>query len=151
MATMKLILVQDVEDLGLAGEEINVAAGYGRNFLIPRKLAAVATTSALRQLAAQKEKIEAKRKEELEAAQALSEKLAALNVEIFTQASEDGHLFGSVSDRMIADAIAANGIKLDHQRVIIPEAIRTLGDFVVTLKLHQKVRMDLNVKVSRAV
>jgi ribosomal protein L9 len=52
---------------------------------------------------------------------------------------------------MIADAIAANGIKLDHQRVIIPEAIRTLGDFVVTLKLHQKVRMDLNVKVSRAV
>ena len=95
--------------------------------------------------------MEAKRKEELEAAQALSEKLAAINVEIFTQASEDGHLFGSVSDRMIADAIAANGIKLDHQRVIIPEAIRTLGDFVVTLKLHQKVRMDLNVKVSRAV
>ena len=75
MATMKLILLQDVEDLGLAGEEINVAAGYGRNFLIPRKLAAVATTSALRQLAAQKEKIEAKRKEELEAAQALSESL----------------------------------------------------------------------------
>ena len=151
MASMKLILLQDVEDLGLAGEEIHVAAGYGRNYLIPRKLAAVATTSALRQLAAQKEKIEAKRKEELEAAQALSEKLAALDIQIFTQASEDGHLFGSVTDRMIADAIAANGITLNHQRIHIHEAIRTLGDFTVTVKLHQKVQMDLGVKVLRAV
>ena len=148
---VKLILLQDIESLGLAGSEVTVAPGYARNYLIPRGLAAKATPGILRVLAANKEKIEAKRQEELEAAQALSEKLAALNVEIFTQASEDGHLFGSVSDRMIADAIAANGIKLDHQRVIIPEAIRTLGDFVVTLKLHQKVRMDLNVKVSRAV
>lgn len=151
MASMKLILLQDVEDLGLAGEEIHVAAGYGRNFLIPRKLAAVATTSALRQLAAQKEKIEAKRKEEFEAAQALSEKLAALDIQIFTQASEDGHLFGSVTDRMIADAIAANGITLNHQRVHIHEAIRTLGEFTVTVKLHQKVQMDLSVKVLRSV
>ncbi|MBR3708302.1 MAG: 50S ribosomal protein L9, partial [Lentisphaeria bacterium] len=65
---MKLILLQDVEDLGLAGEEVSVAPGYARNYLIPKGMASVATTAALRQLAARKEKIEAKRKADMEAA-----------------------------------------------------------------------------------
>ena len=149
MATMKLILLQDVEDLGLAGEEINVAAGYGRNYLIPRKLAAVATTSALRQLAAQKEKIEAKRQEELEAAQALSEKLAALNVEIFTQASEDGHLFGSVTERLIAESFAAQGIVFEHQRVRLEAPIRATGEYTVPIKLHQMVIANGKISIVR--
>ena len=101
MAHVKLILLQDVEDLGLAGEEVHVAAGYARNYLIPRGFATVASTGVLRQLEARKEKIEAKRKADLEAAQALSAKIATLDITIPMPASEDGHLSGSVSERTL--------------------------------------------------
>ncbi len=147
---MKLILLQDVEDLGLAGEEIHVASGYARNFLIPRNLAATATKAALRQLAAHKEKIEAKRKEELEAAQKLAEKIGAITAEIQMQASEDGHLFGSVTDRMIADAVKAQGIEVDHQRIHLDKPIRTLGEFSIVVKLHTSVAPTLKVNVVKA-
>ena len=96
MASTKLILLQDVEDLGLAGEEVSVAPGYARNFLIPQKLATVASTAALRQLAANKEKIEAKRAAERAAATEIANKIAALNLEIPMQAAADDQLFGSV-------------------------------------------------------
>ena len=124
MASMKLILLQDVEDLGLAGEEVHVAPGYARNYLIPRKLAAVATTAALRQLAARKEKIEEQRKAELEAAQNVAAKLQELAVELHLQASDDGHLFGSVTDRMIADAIASLGVTVPiRESIWIPRSV----------------------------
>lgn len=150
MASMKLILLQDVEDLGLAGEEVHVAPGYARNFLLPRKLASVATTAALRQLAAHKEKIEEQRKAELEAAQGIAAKLQALAVELHLQASDDGHLFGSVTDRMIADAIAALGVTVSHQRIHLDSQIRSCGEYVVAVKLHQKVIVDVKVNVVRA-
>lgn len=95
MASMNLILLQDVEDLGLAGESVHVAPGYGRNYLIPKGLAAPASAVALKQIEAQKEKIEAKRKADLEAAQALADKIAAMVIQIPMQASDDNHLFGS--------------------------------------------------------
>ena len=110
MAITKLILLKDVEDLGLAGEEVHVSPGYARNFLIPKKLAAPASASALKQIAARKEKIEAERQAALEAAQALAAKIAETAVTINMQASDDGHLFGSVTDRAIAEAFAAAGI-----------------------------------------
>ncbi len=150
MASMKLILLQDVEDLGYAGEEVSVAPGYARNYLIPRKLASVATTAALRQLAAHKEKIEAQRAAELEAAQTLAAKLQEFAVELHLQASDDGHLFGSVTDRMIADAIAAHGVTLSHQRIHLDSQIRSCGEYVVSVKLHQKITVDVKVNVVRA-
>ena len=81
-ATMNLILLQDVEDLGLAGDSVHVAPGFGRNYLIPRGLAAPASAVALRQLEAKKAEIEAKRKADLEAAQALAAKISEMTVEI---------------------------------------------------------------------
>ena len=150
MASMKLILLQDVEDLGLAGEEVHVAPGYARNYLIPRKLAAVATTAALRQLAAHKEKIEAQRNAELEAAETLAAKLKTLVIDLQLQASDDGHLFGSVTDRMVAEAIALKGITINHQRLHINEHIRSLGEYMVSVKLHSKVIVDVKLNVVRA-
>lgn len=150
MASMKLILLQDVEDLGLAGEEVHVAPGYARNFLLPRKLAAVATTAALRQLAAHKEKIEAQRQAEFEAALGVAAKLQELAVELHLQASDDGHLFGSVTDRMIADAIAALGVAVSHQRIHLDSQIRSCGEYIVPVKLHPKVVVDVKVNVVRA-
>jgi len=105
MSSKKLILLQDVEDLGLAGEEVHVAPGYARNFLIPRGLASEASVATLRRLAANKEKIEAQRKADLDAANALAEKINSTELVIPMQASDDNHLFGSVNERIICNAL----------------------------------------------
>ena len=147
MAHVKLILLQDVEDLGLAGEEVPVAAGYARNYLIPRGFATVASTGVLRQLEARKEKIEAKRKADLEAAQALSAKIATLDITIPMQASEDGHLFGSVSERTIYEKLASMDVKVNINKIRLDAPIRTIGEFKVDIKLHQNVTAVATIKV----
>ena len=147
---VKLILLQDVENLGLAGAEVTVAPGYARNYLIPRGYAAKATPGILRVLAANKEKIEAKRRDELVAAQAVAAKLMEANIEIAMQASEDNQLFGSVTARNIADALAKAGFQIAHTRVVIEETIKSVGEFTVQVKLHHDVIADLKVNVVRA-
>ncbi len=139
MANMKLILLQDVEHLGLAGEEVNVASGYARNFLIPRKLAAHATPGALRVLAANKEKIQAKRNDDLKIAQDLAAKISEVEISIPVQASDDNRLFGSVNNRVIAEKLAENGFKIEYQRIMLEEAIKELGKYEVPVKLHADV------------
>ena len=147
---MNLILLQDVEDLGLAGESVHVSPGFGRNYLIPRGLAAPASAVALRQIEARKEKIEAKRKADLEAAQALAAKIAGMTVEITMQASDDGHLFGSVTERLICEAYAAKGINIEYQRVRMDQHIRTTGEYDINIKLHQNVIVAGKVVIARA-
>ena len=147
---MNLILLQDVEDLGLAGESVHVAPGYGRNYLIPKGLAAPASAVALKQIAAQKEKIEAKRKADLEAAQALADKIAAMVIQIPMQASDDNHLFGSVTERMVAEIYAANGVKVEHQRIRMDKHIRSLGEYTINIKLHQEIIANGKIVIVRA-
>ena len=148
--SVKLILLQDVENLGLAGAEVTVAPGYARNYLIPRGFAAKATPGILRVLAANKEKIEAKRRDELVAAQAVAAKLMEANIEIAMQASEDNQLFGSVSTRNIADALAKAGFEIAHTRIVIESPIKSIGEFTVSVKLHHEVAAALKVNVVRA-
>ena len=150
MASMKLILLQDVEDLGLAGEEVHVAPGYARNFLIPRGLAGVASPAALRQLAAHKEKIEAKRKADTEAAQALAEKIQAAAITIPMQASDDNHLFGSVTERIIAETLAAQGIVVDVHKIHMDGQIRMLGEFTVVIRILRDISATAKINVVRA-
>ena len=147
MAHVKLILLQDVEDLGLAGEEVLVAAGYARHYLIPRGFATVASTGVLRQLEARKEKIEAQRKADLEAAQALAAKIASLDITIPMQASEDGHLFGSVSERTIFEKLASLDVKVNINKIRLDAPIRTIGEFKIEIKLHQQVAATATIKV----
>ena len=147
---VELILLQDVENLGLAGEKVSVAAGYARNYLIPRGLADKATPGVLRVLAANKEKIEAKRRDELVAAQATAAKLMEANIEIAMQASDDNQLFGSVTARNIADALTKVGFQIAHTRIVIEETIKSVGEFTVQVKLHHDVIADLKVNVVRA-
>jgi len=149
-ATMNLILLQDVEDLGLAGDSVHVSPGFGRNYLIPRGLAAPASAVALRQLEAHKEKIEAKRKADLEAAQTLAAKISEMSVEIMMQASDDGHLFGSVTERVVCEAYAAKGINIEYQRVRMDKHIRTLGEYDINIKLHQDVLATGKIVIVRA-
>lgn len=149
MANVKLILLQDVEHLGLAGEEISVAAGYARNYLVPRKLASHSTPGALRVLAANKEKIEAKRRADLSVARELAEKIAEVEISISVQASDDNRLFGSVTARTIADKLAENGFKIDYQRIQLEEPIKELGKYEVPVKLHGDVVANAKLWIVR--
>ena len=147
---VKLILLQDVDTLGLAGAEVTVAPGYARNYLIPRGFAAKATPGILRVLAANKEKIEAKRRDELMAAQALAAKLMETTLEIAMQASDDNQLFGSVTARNVADALAKAGFQIDHTRITLDGQIKMVGEFTVSVKLHHEVSAAVKVNVVRA-
>lgn len=147
---MNLILLQDVEDLGLAGESVHVSPGFGRNYLIPKGLAAPASTAALKQIEAQKEKIVTKRKADLEASQALAVKIADMVVEIPMQASDDNHLFGSVTERVVCEAYAAKGVTIEYHRIRMDKHIRTLGEYAINIKLHQDVIANGKIVIVRA-
>lgn len=149
MALVKLILLEDVENLGMAGDEINVAPGYARNFLLPRGLASKATPSILKVLAARKEKIEEHRRLEFENAKKLADSIAAVEITIAMQASDDNRLFGSVSGRNIAEQFAAKGIHIDHQRIKLEEPLKQLGKFEVDIKLHNDVTVKAKVWIVR--
>jgi large subunit ribosomal protein L9 len=149
MASVKIILLEDVENLGLAGEEVKVAAGYARNYLLPQGKATKVTKGALRQVEARREQIEAQRKTELDAAQALAKQLEEVEISIAMQASEDDTLFGSVTNRVIAEALAEKGIEIDSRRILLEDHIKTLGKFPVDVKLPRGVKSKLNVWVVR--
>ena len=150
MANVRLILLEDVENLGLAGAEVSVAPGYARNYLLPRGLAAKATAGTLRLLAARQEKIQQRRQEELAAAQALAAKLAEVELSIAAQACEDDQLFGSVGARTIAEKLAESGYEVEHQKIKLDEPIKQLGSYDVEIKLHHDVNATVKVWVVRA-
>ena len=149
MANVSLILLDDVENLGLAGDEVKVAPGYARNYLIPKKLAAKATPGILRLIESRKAQIAARRAAELENAKALAAKLAEAEISIAMQATEDDQLFGSVTSRMVADELAAQGFEVAHNRIVIDPPIKTLGSFEADVKLHSEVTAKLKIWVVR--
>ena len=149
MANVTLILLDDVEKLGLAGDEVHVAPGYARNYLLPRGLAAKATPGTLRLIESRKALIAQRRADELAKANELAAKLADVTVTVSMAATEDDQLFGSVSARMIADELAAQGFEVEHSRIKIEPAIKTLGDFEVAVKLHTEVIAAVKIWVVR--
>ena len=149
MAHVTLILLDDVEKLGLAGDEVHVAPGYARNYLLPRKLAAKATPGTLRLVESRKAMIAERRAKELAAAKELAEKLNSVELSIAMQATEDDQLFGSVTPRMIADELAARGINVEHSRVKLDPPLKTLGGYDVEIKLHAEVTGKIKVWIVR--
>lgn len=150
MASTKLILLEDVENLGLAGDEVSVAPGYARNYLLPKNLAAKASPGTLRQLAARKEKIEEQRKIEVEKSKVVAAAIEKAEITIQMQASEDDQLFGSVTDRVIAEKLIEMGIEVDHNQIKLETHIKELGMFDVPVKLHGNVTATAKVWVVRA-
>ena len=149
MAQISLILLDDVEKLGQAGDEVHVAPGYARNYLLPRGLAAKATPGTLRLVESRKALIAQKRAQELADAQALAAKLAETEITIPMQATEDDQLFGSVTARMIADELAKLDLAVEHSRIKIEPAIKSLGSFEVEIKLPAEVKASVKVWVVR--
>ena len=147
---IELILLEDVEDLGNAGEKVNVAPGYARNYLLPQGLAEKVTPGALRQIEARRERIEAKRKQDLDDATALAAKIAETEISIPMQAGDDDQLFGSVTSHLIADALKEQGIEVESRRIKLEDPIKELGLFSVAIKLHAGVEATAKVWVVRA-
>src|SRR5689334_8106881 len=136
---MEVILRQDVETLGTTGEVVKVAAGYARNFLVPRGLAVAATASNKKIVEQQRQA--GLRKEAKQAADAgeLAKLMANVSIHISQKAGENDQLFGSVTAQDIADQLDKQGYKIDRKKVVLDHPIRTIGDHKVLVKLHKEV------------
>lgn len=144
---MNVILLEKIRNLGDLGEQVSVAAGYGRNFLIPQGKAVPATEANVKHFEERRAELEAKAADELAAAQARAEKLAALTITIEANAGDEGKLFGSVGTVDIAAAATEAGVELAKKEVRMPDgAIRTTGEFDIVVNLHTDV--DATVKVN---
>lgn len=142
---MKVILLQTIDRLGKAGDIVTVKEGYARNFLIPKKAAKEATAGNMKILDSLKKK-EAEESAKLAAsARIIADKVSALSLTIPAQAGEEDKLFGSVHAEAIAEALAAEGVKLDKRDIVLDEPIKKLGTYQVTVKLHPEVKVSLTV------
>ena len=152
MAThVQVILREDVDNLGDAGELVRVRSGYARNYLIPRGLAAVATRGNIAQLEHEKKLALARAAKLEEEAKAAAGKLEGVSVEVKKQAGEEGKLFGSVTAQDIADALTQKGYEVDRKKIQMPaEAIKTVGTHEVTVKLRGSVAAKVSVEVVAA-
>ena len=146
MAT-EVILRQYVEHLGNRGEVVKVADGYARNFLLPRKLALLATEGNKKQIERERAKFEAKEAEEQKIAGAQRERLANLEVVIARKVGETEALYGSVTTADIAEALAAKGFEIDRRQLQLAEPIKKIGDVEIPVKLHRDVVAQLKVRV----
>jgi len=147
---MKVILKVDVEGVGSAGDIVEVSPGYARNYLIPRGLALAATSRNVKSLEKQKAEIMKKVDKERKRIEALAQRLAQTKVVVTKQAGEKGKLFGSVTTRDIADALAREGIEIDRKKIVLEETIKTLGSYQVKVKLPHGIESQVQVEVTEA-
>ena len=145
---MKVILLQEVKKLGKKGEIMEVAEGYARNFLLPKKLAAPATADTLNQLQQQKSAAADRQKRLLEEAKLLAAQLGQIEVKVKAKAGEGGKLFGAVTTKDIADAAKIqHGVELDRRKMEITDPIKNLGQTTVVMKIHPEVTAEIKVQV----
>lgn len=145
---MQIILLEKVVNLGNLGDVVRVKDGYARNFLIPNKQARRATDSAIKEFEARRAELEKLAAEKLAAAQAEGEKLNGLTLQLSQKAGVDGRLFGSVTNHDIAEALVAQGFKVEKAQVRLPNGpLKTVGDHAVVVSLHTDVAVDVNVSV----
>ena len=144
---MEVILREHVDNLGRRGDLVKVADGYARNYLLPRKLALLATDGNKKVIEREKVKFDIKEAEEQKVAQAVADRLATVEIEIARKVGETDALFGSVTNADIAEALAAKGFDIDRRKLHLPEPIKKIGEVEVPVKLHRDVVVKLKVKV----
>jgi len=145
--TVKVILRQDVRNLGVMGAIVNVKPGYARNYLIPRDMAYLATPQAIKTFEFEKKQIEKMQAIEKADAQTIASQLVDLQISIPMKVGEEGKLYGSVTSQMIAQELALRGFNIDKRHIIIDEPIKSLGVFDVKVKLHSEVSTNLKIWV----
>jgi large subunit ribosomal protein L9 len=144
---MEVILRDHVDNLGRRGEVVKVADGYARNYLLPRKLALLATEGNKKQIERERAKFEAKEADERKVVDAQAARLANVEVVIARRVGDTEALYGSVTTSDIADALAAKGFDVDRRKLVLADPIKKLGETDVPVKLHRDVTATIKVKV----
>lgn len=147
---MKVLLKEDVDNLGSVGDLCEVKDGFGRNYLLPKGKAILATPKNVKQFKHQKNIVEGKLRKVIQSAQAVAEEIAKVQCTISKKVGEQGKLFGSVTTQEIVDILKDNGVDVDKRKIHLEEPIKTLGEFKVPLKLHSQVTAEINVTVVQA-
>ena len=144
---MEVILREHVDNLGRRGDLVKVADGYARNYLLPRKLALLATDGNKKQIERERAKFEVKELEEQKVAQAVADRMATVEIQIARRVGETEALYGSVTSSDIAEALAAKGFDLDRRKLQLHEPIKKIGAYDVPVRLHRDVTVQLKVRV----
>lgn len=147
MATTKILLREDIDNLGARGEIVKVKAGYARNYLLPRRLAVEATAGNVKQIEAERAALLKREAREKSTAEQQAERLRALRLDFTRKVGEHGILYGSVTTMDIAEALRERGYEIDRRRIQLREPIKETGDFSVGVRLHREVVVELPVVV----
>jgi large subunit ribosomal protein L9 len=148
---MKVVLLERVEKLGAIGDIVTVKDGFARNFLLPRSKALRANSANMKVFEAQRDQIEARNAENKRGAEALAKELDGRDYLIIRQAGESGQLYGSVSARDVAEAVQADGGKVERSQVVLNVPIKTLGMHDVRVRLHPEVTITVRANVARTI
>lgn len=144
---MEVILREHVDNLGRRGDIVKVAEGYARNYLLPRKLALAVTNNNKRQIDREKKLAEVRDTEERSQADAIAQRLSALEIEIARRVGEHETLYGSVTSADIAQALQGKGFEVDKRKIQLPDPLKALGETTVPVKIHRDVTAHVKVKV----
>ena len=144
---MKVILKQDVEKLGKTGDIVNVAPGYGRNYLVPRKFAIEATPGNIKIIEIEKLANAKRDQRDKDAASLLAQELLKLTVIVKKRTGEEGALYGSVTAQDIAEFLAARQIEIDKRKIQMEDPIKAIGEYQVPIRLHREVTVSIKVVV----
>jgi len=144
---MRIVLKEDIENLGRRGEIVQVAEGYARNFLLPKGKALLATDGNLKVIDREKRRYQVRVAKEKEEMEALARRIAGLSCTLVRKVGENDQLYGSVTGSDIADCLEKEGIAIDKRRIQLQDPIRTLGIYNVPVKLHPEVRAEVKVWV----
>lgn len=147
---MQIILTEEVKGVGRAGEVVSVKDGFGRNFLIPKKLAVPATSNNLKALEHEKKVISDRQNKLKREAEKVAKEIEALSCLIPCQVGEEGKMFGSVTSIDVEKFLKDKGIAVEKRNILLEEPIKSLGDYTVTIKLHQDVKTKLKVSLIKA-
>jgi len=146
---MKVILQENLENLGHIGDIVKVAPGYARNYLIPKGFALLANEKNTKAMEHAKRQLEYKKNKMLEQAKAIAAKVEAITLSLVHQAGEEGKLFGSVTNMELAEQLKIQGLEIDRKKIVLADPIKQLGEYAVVVKIHPEVTANLKVVVSK--
>lgn len=147
---MEVILTEDIQGLGYKNDLVTVKGGYGRNYLIPKGLALVASEANKKRIGENVKQAAHKAAKIQQDAESLAESIGDVVLEISTKAGENGRIFGAVTALQISDALKSKGFEVDRKKIAFKGAIKTLGDYTAILDLHREVKHEVNFKVVEA-
>lgn len=150
MGLIQVILSEDVHALGDAGDIVSVKPGFARNFLLPEGKALLATAARVNEVEHTKRVISEKRAKELKDLEAVKAKLDGIKLEISAQSGEEGKLFGSVTSQNLAELLAEKGLEVDRRKIVLDDAIKTVGEHTVAIRLRSDVIAEFQVTVTAA-